>query len=165
VAEETTELPERPKGRYQPVPRVMGAILLTFTLFAFFALRAVPSVSVDGKVKHHHATTTAVAGVTTTTTLGRSQVRVQVANGTKTAGLAAAVTARLMTQGWNMLPKLNGPRVGHTAIYYKSGYASQAVLIRQFLGAGTLQLWTGAAPVPGALDDQIIVLLGPDIAH
>jgi hypothetical protein len=143
----------------------MGAILLTFTLFAFFALRAVPSVSVDGKVKHHHATTTAVAGVTTTTTLGRSQVRVQVANGTKTAGLAAAVTARLMTQGWNMLPKLNGPRVGHTAIYYKSGYASQAVLIRQFLGAGTLQLWTGAAPVPGALDDQIIVLLGPDIAH
>ncbi len=164
MAEETTELPERPKGRYQPVPRVMGAILFTFALFAFFALRAVPSVSVDGKIKHHHATTTAGAGVTTTT-LGRSQVRVQVANGTKTAGLAAAVTARLMTQGWNMLPKLNGPRVGHTAIYYKSGYASQAVLIRQFLGAGTLQLWTGAAPVPGALDDQIIVLLGPDIAH
>jgi hypothetical protein len=115
-------------------------------------------------VKHHNATTTAVDGVTTTT-LGRSQVRVQVANGTKTAGLAAAVTARLITQGWNMLPKLNGPRVGHTAIYYKSGYASQAVQIRQYLGAGTLQLWTGAAPVPGALDDQIIVLLGPDISN
>jgi len=164
VADEITESPERPKGRYQPVPRVTGAILLTFALFAFFALRAVPSVSVDGKVKHHNPTTTAVEGVTTTS-LGRSQVRVQVANGTKTAGLAAAVTARLMTQGWNMLPKLNGPRVGHTAIYYKSGYASQAVQIRQYLGAGTLQLWTGAAPVPGALDDQIIVLLGPDISN
>jgi len=163
VAEETTELPKRLKGKYQPAPRAMGAILVTFAVISFFALRAVPAISVDGKVKHHRATTTAVAGVTTT--LGRSQVRVQVANGTKTAGLAAAVTARLMTQGWNMLPKLNGPRVGHTAIYYKSGYASQAVLIRQFLGAGTLQLWTGAAPVPGALDDQIIVLLGPDIAH
>lgn len=164
MADEITESPERPKGRYQPVPRAMGAILLSFALVAFFALKASPSISVAGKINHHHATTTAVAGVTTTT-LGRSQVRVQVANGTKTAGLAAAVTARLMTQGWNMLPKLNGPRVGHTAIYYKSGYASQAVAIRQYLGAGTLQLWTGAAPVPGALDDQIIVLLGPDISH
>ena len=164
MADEITESPERPKGRFQPAPRVMGAILLTFGLVTFFSLRAVPSISVDGTVKHHHASTTPVDGGTTTT-LGRSQVRVQVANGTKTAGLAAAVTARLMTQGWNMLPKLNGPRVGHTAIYYKSGYASQAVQIRQFLGAGTLQLWTGAAPVPGALDDQIIVLLGPDIAH
>ena len=164
MADEITESPERPKGRYQPVPRVTGAILLTFALFAFFALRAVPSISVGGRVQHHHATTTAATGVTTTT-LGRSQVRVQVANGTKTPGLAAAVTARLITQGWNMLPKLNGPRVSHTAIYYKSGYASQAVAIRQYLGAGTLQLWTGAAPVPSALDDQIIVLLGPDIAH
>lgn len=164
MAEKSIELPERPKGRYQPTPRAMGAILLSFALVAFFALKASPSISVGGKIKHHHSTTTAVAGVTTTT-LGRSQVRVQVANGTKTAGLAAAVTARLITQGWNVLPKLNGPRVGHTAIYYKSDYAPQAVLIRQFLGAGTLQLWTGAAPVPGALDDQIIVLLGPDIAH
>jgi hypothetical protein len=142
----------------------MGVILLTFGLFVFFALRAVPSISVDGKIKDHHATTTPVNGVTTTT-LGRSQVRVQVANGTKTPGLAAAVTARLITQGWNVLPKLNGPRVGHTAIYYKPDFASQAVLIRQFLEVGTLQLWTGAAPVPGALDDQIIVLLGPDISH
>lgn len=164
MSEVSPAVPDRHKSHYQPAPRAMVAILVAFAAVTLVALRAIPSISVSGKVHRSHATTSTLPGVTTTT-IGRSQVRVQVANGTKTPGLASAVTQRLMTQGWDMLPRLNGPRVGHTAIYYRPGFAPQAALIRQYLGAGTLQLWTGAAPVPNALNDHIIVLLGPDIAH
>ena len=164
MSEVTTEPPTKPKGHLQPSPRVIGVILVAFILASFFSLRAVDAISIDGKVHKDHTTSSLADGVTTTT-LSRAQVRVQVANGTKTAGLARTVTQRLMTQGWDMMPGINGPRVSRTVIYYRAGFVGEAMSIHQYLNVGSIPQMGASSPVPGAIDDDVVVLIGTDLAH
>ena len=88
----------------------------------------------------------------------------QVANGTNVAGLARSFTQQLMTQGWDTLPGINGPKVPRTVIYYHQQYVDAAVAIQKYLGKGSLELLAGAKPVPLATSIGIIILIGPDLA-
>jgi hypothetical protein len=121
------------------------------------------NLRVGGVIRHPHHTSTTVA--TSSGTIARSEVLVQVANGTKKLGLARFETQQLAAQGWNMLPGINGPRVGHTAIYYKAGYAESAAAIQKFLGSGSLLTLNGPSPVPGSANCHILVVVGPDLAN
>lgn len=116
--------------------------------------------------------TTTVPGLVTTTThphstvVPKSRVRVQVANGTQTPNLARTYTQKLLTLGWDTLPQLNGPRVTATVIYFNPGYkwAALAIATEVHLTAKSVQPLGGQNPVTGSHTDDVIVILGPDLA-
>ena len=112
-------------------------------------------------------TSSPTSSTTTTTTehiVDKSKVRVQVANGTATAGLATVYTQKLLTIGWDTLPPINGPRVVATDVYYRLGYEWAATEIASEIKVndhdvkplGSTQVLSGQA------GDNVIVLLGPD---
>ena len=126
---------DQPSGtagsHFQPSLPVVLVILLLFVATAFLVERssspAQPSTA---------APTTTVQpskpGVTTTTApkeirVPRSQVSVQVANGTSIKGFAKTITQQLQTLGWNTLSAINGPHVAATIVYYKNGFKWAAV--------------------------------------
>jgi hypothetical protein len=151
-------------SHYQPSLLVVFIILILFIGTTFAMLRSTnagsPSVT---------TTTPASTSGTTTTTVhieAKSKVRVQVANGTLTTGLARTYTQQLMTYGWDTLPELNGPRVAATTIYYNPGFIWAA---RQLAGeikvsGSAIQPLNGLRPVSGASGDDVIIVLGPDVA-
>ena len=147
----------------QPSPAVIGGILMVMLSMSVLLGLTSGNLKVGGVIRHpHHASTTLTTGNDTVT---RSEILVQVANGTKKQGLARFETQQLAAQGWNMLPGINGPRVGHTAIYYKPGYADSAAAIQKFLGSGSLLTMSSASPVPGMANCYILVVVGPDLAN
>ena len=143
-------------------------ILVVFVAGAYLMLRSTkPGPAVAGTT-----TTTTVArgatshGSTTTTVVVKSQVRVQVANGTTVTGLARNFTQQLLTYGWDTLPQANGPHVSSTVIYYNPGFQSAARMIAAELKfpASAVTSLNGANPVSGAASDDVIVLLGLNAA-
>jgi len=122
------------------------------------------------------ATTTTAAGATTTTkkksgatttTVPRSNIKVQVANGSGTAGVATRVTQTLQTQGWNTLPPVNASsQVATSSIYYAANRKPQALEIASELQlpASAVQPLTTAVPVAGGAGDDVVVVVGPNLA-
>lgn len=149
-------------SHFQPSLRKMLVILFLFALAAFVMLRS------PGAAGPNFATPniTTPAGQTTNTSVPVSQVRVQVANGTATAGLARTYTQQLMTLGWNTLPEMNGPKVNSTIIYYNPGFlwAAQSIATALKVNASVAQPLNGQQPVAGASSDDVIVILGPELA-
>jgi hypothetical protein len=96
----------------------------------------------------------------------KSRVRVQVANGTLTTGLARTYTQQLTTYGWDTLPELNGPRVAATTIYFNPGFiwAARQIAGEIKVSGSAIQPLNGLSPVAGASADDVIVILGPDVA-
>jgi hypothetical protein len=91
---------------------------------------------------------------------------VQLANGTSTTGLARTYTQRLLTLGWDTLPQMNGPKVTSTVIYYNPGFKWAAQEIANEIHASTksVQPYNGQSLISGASTDDVIVILGPDLA-
>jgi hypothetical protein len=96
----------------------------------------------------------------------KSHVRVQVANGTTVAQLAAKYTQELQTQDWDTLPPVNGPLEKKTVIYYKTGQlkAAQEVATTVHVSQSAVQPLGTLKPVSGASGDDIIVILGRDVS-
>lgn len=149
--------------QFQPSPIVIGGILAAMLGLSVLLGLTSGNLRVGGVIRHPHHTLTTVA--TSSGTVARSEVLVQVANGTKKQGLARFETQQLAAQGWNVLPGINGPRVGRTAIYYKPGYAESAAAIQKFLGSGSLLTFPGSSPVPGSVRYHVLVIVGPDLAN
>lgn len=153
-------------SHYQPSLMVVLVILILFVAATFVMLKS-------SNATNQSTTSTTVAQSTlnsTTTTSSRvvpkSKVRVQVANGTSTAGLARTYTQQLMRFGWDTLPELNGPKVAATTIYYNPNFLWAA---RQLAGelkvsSSAIQPLNGLSPVAGASGDDVIIILGPDVA-
>ena len=155
-------------SHFQPSLAVVLVIIVAFVAATFLMLRTVSPSSSSG-------TTTTLPGGVTTTTLHRppkSAVRVQVANGTSTPGLARKYTDQLLTLGWDTLPQLDGPHVKTTKIYYIGGYRWAAVEI-----ANELKVHTSAVlpldgeairalkpTIPDAGQDHVVVIIGPNLA-
>jgi len=142
----------------------MLIILVLFVGATFVTLRA--------HSKHapaHHSTTTSPTTTTTTaasqTAVPKSQVSVQVANGTTIPNLAGTWTTKLQLLGWNTLPRVNGPSETATAIYYHPNYLWAATEIATEIGvpATAAKPIGTATPVPGATGDDVVVILGPDV--
>jgi hypothetical protein len=143
----------------------MLIILVLFVGTTFVALRA-------HSASHPTTSTTQPKSTTTTTikstssTVPKSQVSVQVANGTTTSGLASTYTTKLQLLGWNTLPRVNGPAETATVIYYHPAFlwAAQEIATEIGVAASAARPLGTATPVPGATGDDIVVILGPDVA-
>ena len=145
----------------------MVIILVLFVGAAFVALRAnSPAHSVSPSTSTGPSTSTTASNATTSATVPKSQVSVQVANGTTTSGLAGTYTTKLQLLGWNTLPRLNGPAETATVVYYHPAFLWAAQEIATEIGVPTTAArpLAGATPVPGATGDDIVVVLGPDAA-
>ena len=168
----SSQLPHEspPSGsHYQPSLGVVAIILVLFVGATFLMLRSSSpnSTSPTTTVTSASSVTTLKSpGGTTTTIPTKAQVRVQVANGTLTTGLARTYTQQLMTLGWDTLPQLNASKVAATVIYYNPGYlwAAQQIASSLKVSSSAIKTLNGLTPVAGASGDDVIVILGPDIA-
>ena len=155
--------PSPPGSHYQPALSVVLIIVVLFVGAAFLMLRyngpagAGPSTT--------SSTTTTLHG-TSTTVVSKATVRVQVANGTSTSGLARSYTQQLQTLGWDTLPQVNASRVTSTLIYYnpKFLWAAEQIANAIKVGRSAVHPLGGLRPVAGASGDDVIVILGPDVA-
>ena len=91
----------------------------------------------------------------------------QVANGTNVPNLARGYSQELLTQGWNTLPSVNGPKEKSTVVYFNPGFKWAAIQIADKIHAGlhSIQALNGQRPVPGASSDDVIVILGHNSAN
>ncbi|MFI5036596.1 MAG: LytR C-terminal domain-containing protein [Acidimicrobiales bacterium] len=153
-----------PGSHYQPATAVMLLIVALFVAAAFLMLRANPASS---------PTTTTTLATTTTVHHGKvthpakSRVRVQVANGTSTANLARTYTQQLQTRGWDTLGPLNANnKVAATVLYFNPGFlwAAREIATTIKVSFSAIQPLNGLTPVAGAAGDDVIVILGPDVA-
>jgi hypothetical protein len=143
----------------------MLIILVLFVGATFVALRAHSKSHPTTSTTQPKSTTTTPAK-STSSTVPKSQVSVQVANGTTTSGLAGTYTTKLQLLGWNTLPRVNGPAETATVIYYHPAFLWAATEIATEIGvsATAARPLGTATPVPGATGDDIVVILGPDVA-
>ncbi len=166
----STSSPEPPVSgsHYQPRLGVVLTLLILFVAASFAVLHSSSPAS-SGPTATSSSTTTTAAGThaTTTTTPTRSRVRVQVANGTLTTGLAGSYTQLLITQGWDALPQVNASsRVTKTIVYFNPGFqwAAQQIATQIKVPSSAVTALNGQTPVPGASGDDVVVVLGPDVA-
>jgi hypothetical protein len=134
-------------------------ILVLFVGAATLMLRA-PGTSKPGSV------TTTTTTVPTRDVIPKTRVRVQVANGTDKTGLARLYTQRLITLGWDALPEMNGPTVTKTIVYFHTGFVWAAREIAKDIKVKPSQIkpLRSLPSITGAASDDIVVILGPDLA-
>jgi len=99
--------------------------------------------------------------------LSKSQIKVQVANGSTTAGVASAITSTLQAQGWDTLPAVNATsQVTASEVFYAPDRKSYALEIASqlHLKSSVVVPLTASVPVPGAAGDDVVVIVGPDLA-
>jgi LytR cell envelope-related transcriptional attenuator len=153
-----------PGSHYQPATGVMLLIVVLFIGASFLMLRANP-VGSPGTTTTLSTTTTTHQGATHH--LAKSRVSVQVANGTNTSNLAHGYNQELSTLGWNTLAPANATNhVAATVIYFNPGFkwAAQEIAATIKVSASVIQPVNGLHPVAGANIDDVIVVLGPDVA-
>ena len=154
-----------PGSHYQPALSVVLIIVVLFVVAAFLMLRYVSPLSSAS------TSTTLPPSETTTTlhhhTVAKSSVRVQVANGTTVSNLARGYSQELLTQGWNTLPGVNGPKETSTIVYFNPGFKWAAIQIAKKIHVGihSIRALNGQRPVAGASSDDVIVILGHNSAN
>jgi|SRR5665213_1617851 len=152
-------------SHFQPSLSVVLIIVVLFVGATFLMVRAASPSTGAGTTN-----STLVSGSTTTTsphkTHAKSKVRVQVANSTKTAGLAGHYTQILMTQDWDTLPAGNAAAIPATIVYYNPGFKKDALEIAATINvsASSVKPLNGAVPIKGSTTDDVIVVLGPNSA-
>ncbi|MFZ1061957.1 MAG: LytR C-terminal domain-containing protein [Acidimicrobiales bacterium] len=152
-------------SHYQPALGVVFIILVLFVGATYLMLRSTNST--PSSVGTTTTTTLAsTGGGSTSTTLPKNKVPVQVANGTNVSGLARTYTQQLEALNWDALPQVNGPKVTSTVIYYNPGFlwAAQEIASEIKVSTSAIQPLNGLNPVSGASGDDVIVILGPDVA-
>jgi hypothetical protein len=145
-------------------------IVALFVVAAFLMLRYVSPASPTS------TNTTLPPSETTTTlhhkTVAKSSVRVQVANGTKVPNLARTYSQELLTQGWNCLPGVNalpgftGSHLKATIVFFNPGFKWAAIQVAHKIKVSvhSIQAMNGQRPVPGADQDDVVVILGHNSA-
>jgi hypothetical protein len=160
-----------PGSHYQPALSVVLIIVVLFVVAAFLMLRYVSPASSSS------TNTTLPPSETTTTlhhkTVPKSSVRVQVANGTNVPNLARGYSQELLTQGWNCLPGVNalagftGSHLKATIVFFNPGYKWAAIQVAHKIKVSlhSIQAMNGQRPVPGADQDDVVVILGRNSAR
>ncbi|HVB52228.1 MAG TPA: LytR C-terminal domain-containing protein [Acidimicrobiales bacterium] len=157
--------PHASGSHFQPSLSVVLIIVVLFVGATFLMVRATsPSTGATT------TNSTLASGSTTTTSphapLAKSKVRVQVANSTLTAGLAAHYTQILTTQDWDVLPAGNATAIPATIVYFNPGFRNDALEIASTIkvSASSVKPLNGAVPIAGSPTDDVIVVLGPNSA-
>lgn len=153
--------PPAPRGSHvQPRPALAVALLVLFLVCVALVLHSVGSLPVGGvpSTSVVHPTTT----TTTTSTVPKSEVIVQVANGTTKSGIAKMYSNQLVTDGWSPLVPIDGTTSSGTIVYYKPGFEWAAKSINKSLNVtGSVVKALGhATPCSHAQHDDVVVLLG-----
>jgi hypothetical protein len=112
--------------------------------------------------------TTARSGTTTPATTGQPQdIKVLVANGTSTPGVAARVSNTLHTKGYNTLASTNSTqRPTSTVIYFQPTHSGDALAMAAKLNLPATAVLAIPQPPPVANLNgaNILVVVGPDLA-
>jgi hypothetical protein len=154
---------------------VRAAVVLIIFVVAAIVLVGVgtrPTVSGDAATVTTTTTTTTTTGrtgttTTTTTTVPHGSVKVVVANATHTANLAGHFTSVLAAQGWAMQTALDATTIEQfTAVYYAAGQQASADAVASTLGLKLTNVspLTAAVPVAGVSGDDVVVVIGTDLA-
>lgn len=128
-----------------------------------------PSASTT-TTKKATGTTTRPAGTTTTTVPLRSaqDIKVLVANGTSTPGLAGSVSNTLHTKGYDTLASTNATtKPTGSLVFFQPGYGADAASLATKLNlpAGAVQAMPSPPPVSSLNSADILVVAGPDLAN
>lgn len=106
-------------------------------------------------------------GTTTTTTAPHASVSVVVANATNTNGLAAHYSTVIGAGGWKMGTPIDASTTEATStVYYAAGQQAAAQSIANTIGVKPAQVQplTTAVPVAGASGNDVVVVVGQDLA-
>ena len=123
---------------------------------------SVPSTTTTTAAAASHGTPT-----TTLATHSPASVKVIVANGTSTPGVAGKLKSKLAAAGYNVLaPENTTSTAKASAVYYAAGYQGdgQAVAGDSGLSSSAAQPMSNGTPVPNASSAQVVVVIGPDLA-
>jgi hypothetical protein len=144
-----------------------GAVVAVIALIASIALGggggSTTTVTTRRRATTTTEATTSTTSLVTTTTLaaGRppAQVRVEVLNGSGTAGAASTKAAALKTAGYTIAGTGNGPTRTGTVVQCKTGFESESAALTQAVGAGATNQPAGTAgvTVPSTADCVVIV--------
>jgi hypothetical protein len=155
--------PGLPRGTHvQPSPALAVALLVLFVVCVALVLHSVGALPVGGVPSTSMVQTTTSTSNTTSTSIPKSQVIVQVANGTNQSGFARAFSNQLVADGWAPLVPIDGTTVSATIVYYKPGFKSAATKIDKDIGAlaSAVKPLGHATPCRDAKHDDVVVLLG-----
>ena len=167
---------ERPGAPMRGLLLTAAAVALGIGILASVSKGAGPAASTPTAAVGTTTTTTAApaAGSTTTTTTASNQpthtassVKILVANGTTTPGLAGKLKNKLTADGYDLLAPTNTSTAARaSAVYYATGYQgdAQAVAAAAGLPASAVQVMPAQAPVSSTSGAQIILVIGPDLA-
>jgi hypothetical protein len=113
-------------------------------------------------------TTTSRPATSTSTTTPHGQVKVLVANGSTTNGVASGYSTALQRAGWNMLSPVTAKRtIGATSeVFYATSKRVQADDVALALGLPLSDVLpvSPAVPVANVSGADVIVVLGADLA-
>jgi hypothetical protein len=107
-------------------------------------------------------------GTTSTPLRAPQDIKVLVANGTTSSGLASRVSSILHGKGYNTLASTNSSlRPTGTIIYFSSGYGPEGAVLAQALGvpSSAAQAMPSPPPVASLNGANILVIAGPDLAN
>jgi len=139
---------------------VVGVVLLNI------GSRAPADLGVSG-VTTTTSTTTASSSTTTTAPVDKSAVKVLVANGTNTNNAAGFFAQKVGALGFQTLPSVDATsKVPTTTVYYAAGQQSAAQSIASSLGLkpAAVAPLTTSVPVQGTTGDDVLVVVGADLA-
>jgi hypothetical protein len=112
--------------------------------------------------------TTRASSATTTQLRAPQDIKVLVANGTTTAGLAGKVSNLLHTKGYNTLASTNSTqKPTSTIVYFQPSYSADAAALAGKLGLPptAVQAMPSPPPVANLNGANILVVVGPDLAN
>lgn len=114
--------------------------------------------------------TTAKPLTTTSTTPQRApqDIKVLVANGTSTAGLASRVSNIVHAKGYNTLASTNSTqRPAASIVYFQPSYGSDAAALaaKLSLPAAAVQAMPQPPPVSNLNSANILIVVGPDLVN
>ena len=171
MTDDPTPPPAAPQGHAGGLDTTRAVLLaIAFVVVAVIALSSLTKA--DGSRPRGSAsdgTTTTVAPVKhkAHAPVNRSEIQVQVANGTSAAGVATTVTSTLQQKGWSTLPPVNATATATSStIYYAGGSKAAGMLLAKDLSlpSSAVQPLTTSVPVPGANGDDLVVVVGPDLS-
>ena len=145
------------------LPRAVG-VTVAFLIVALLLLANGTDSKPSADSGSSTATTQPSGG---STTIPKSQTKVQVANASSTSGAATKITQMLQLAGWNTLPPVNATvQVPKSVIYYAPNHKTAGLEIASelHLTASSVQPMTTSVPVAGAAGDDVVVMVGPDLA-
>jgi len=94
------------------------------------------------------------------------EVKVLVANATRSEGAAGRVTEKLRLAGYNVVPPTDAPKEDATIVYFATGYEAEAQIVAQALELAptAVQPLPAPPPISDLRDATVLVLVGPELA-